>query len=75
MKFTNDAQIRQAVDICKKYEGLKIYACCEENEYVVDGKSLGAMRLLKNGGEIYFKAAGEDEEVARFVEEIAEETR
>lgn len=75
MVLNSEADIKRIVGICKKYDGLKIDACCEENEYLVDAKSLGAMRLMKQGGEVFFRASGDEAQLQKFFDEIVEASK
>lgn len=73
MVLSTDADIKKVVDICKKYNALDIDAICEHKRYVVDAKSLGGMRLLKDGGEVYFRTYGVDSASRdQFIKELVE---
>ena len=73
MVLSTDADIKKIVSICKKYGTLEIDAICEHKRYVVDAKSLGGMRLLKDGGEVYFKTYGVDDGARdQFIKELVE---
>ena len=73
MKLNTDAEVKKIVEICRKYDDLSIDACCENNEYLVDAKSLGGMRLLKGGGEVYFRPHGEDgKTIGNFIKDLVE---
>lgn len=73
MKLITDAQIKQVAKFCKRFDDLDIDACCEDRRYLVDAKSVGGMRLLKNGGEVYFKMyGGSKQSRTEFVEGLSE---
>lgn len=73
--FDSDKTIKNIVEICRRYRRLNIAACCEDKEYVVDAKSLAAMKLLRDGGEVYFRAEGDKEQYDRFLQEIADASK
>lgn len=73
MKINNDAELKKIVDICRRFPTLEIDAVCEDKRYLVDAKAFQAMRLLKGGGEVYFKViSGEEDEAKQFVEALKE---
>ena len=73
LELLTDKEIKEIVGLCQKFTDLEIDACCENNRYIVNAKSLGAMRLMKDGGEVYFRPFGDNQEsIDRFVKSLVE---
>ena len=75
MVFYSDEQIKRIVEICKRYDELEIAACCADKVFVVDAKVLGAMRILRGGGEVYFYAEGNQEQYDKFLHDLVEASK
>ena len=73
MELNNDASVKQVANICKQYQDIEVDACCENKQYVIDAKVVGSLRLLKNGGEVYFKLnGGTEQSKASLLKDLAE---